>query len=148
MPKPPSSAEGTPKAEAASACQQEANISTVEAIRAAAHSANTLRLLKKGPIWRASSVQPRAVATIVQSNRSRTGTLEAGKPTNEPTKTISIQARYTPSPKKATGTHSADHGTRRPLWRPASSPSRSISTAASSLATDPRSALTANPPSL
>ncbi len=39
----------------------------------------------------------------VRSKMSRMETEKAWKPTNDPTKVISIQARYTPNPRNANG---------------------------------------------
>ena len=81
-----------------SGTQHEANMRTVEVTSNSPPKAKRKGLLKKGEILRASSVQKMAVATMDQSNKSRTlnpamPPNAAGKLVNEPTKTISIHAR-------------------------------------------------------
>ena len=123
MPNPPSSTAGTASAPAAPGTQMDANMHSVDAASATPDTAYTERFPNSGPMRLARAAHRNIVAIITRSNASWPATEAAGNRTNEPTNTISIHARYTPSPRKNSGMDGS-HGSNGPGARaPATVPS-------------------------
>ncbi|WP_244596920.1 hypothetical protein [Paraeggerthella hongkongensis] len=81
----------------------ETNMQQVESTKAAPAIAYKDLRANKGPTRFAKAAHANIVAIIATSNISWLATSAAGNEIKEPTNTISIQARYTPSPKKNKG---------------------------------------------
>ena len=102
-PRPPRTELAKQSLSASDGVNHDANNSTVDSSMKLPQRIYTRLLLNSGPILRASATHASISTIAVKSKRSRMETEKAGKPTNDPTKVISIQARYTPSPRNANG---------------------------------------------
>ena len=131
MPNPPSSTAGTARASADLGIQMDANMHSVDTVSATPDTAYNERFPNSGPIRLARAAHRNIVAIITRSNASWPATEAAGNRTNEPTNTISIHARYTPSPRKNSGMDGS-HGSSGPgAVRPPTVPSSHAGASAS-----------------
>lgn len=102
-PRPPRTELAKQSSSASDGMKHDANSSTVDSSMKLPQRIYTRVLLNSGPILRASATHASISTMAVRSKMSRIETEKAGKPTNDPTKVISIQARYTPNPRNANG---------------------------------------------
>ena len=102
-PRPPRTELAKQSSSAIDGMKLDANSSTVDSSMKLPQRIYTRALLNSGPILRASATHASISTMAVRSKMSRMETEKAWKPTNDPTKVISIQARYTPNPRNANG---------------------------------------------
>ncbi len=112
-PRPPSTELAKQSSSASDGMKHDANSSTVDSSMKPPQRIYTLVLLNSGPILRASATHASISTMAVRSKMSRMETEKAGKPTNDPTKVISIQRGTRPTLETPTGwapAHPATNG--------------------------------------